>query len=178
MGKLNTALFSIQLQASELKAAARTGRILGGHEVVEQQHRSKVQHCRACTLYNHNGADCVGCIYSTHNAGRCPSFPALQESSAPAPALAPVSSTQLPLPLQPPPLSQASPAPWIIPSGPGFVQNTQSATQNWVFGPGSGSLGMILGAGYPASSQGIYGGPYYSQGGHLQVPETQYSQFQ
>jgi hypothetical protein len=40
---------------------------------------------------------------------------------------------------------------------------------------------MVLGAGHPPLSQSTYEGPYYAQGyaqgGHLQVPRTQYSQF-
>jgi acyl-homoserine lactone acylase PvdQ len=79
---------------------------------------------------------------------------------------------------QPLPLSQATVAPWIIPSRLGFIQNSQSATQNWVFGSSSGPPGMVLGAGYPVPSQSTYGGSYYPQEGHLQVPGTQYSQFQ
>jgi hypothetical protein len=88
------------------------------------------------------------------------------------PTMPPESATQ------PPPLSQASLAPWTIADGPGFIQNSQSATQNWVLGSSSSLLGMMVGAGYPAQSQSTYGGPPYGQGGHLQVPGTQYSQFQ
>jgi hypothetical protein len=80
---------------------------------------------------------------STHTARNCPAYPALPPAS------------------QPPLASPATPEPWIVPGGPGLVQNTQSATQNWVFGPSSGPPGVVIGAGYPALSQSTYIGPYY-----------------
>jgi hypothetical protein len=130
---------------------ARSGRVLSAHEVVEQQQRRvQVRHCSACTLRSHNRMLCNGCDSSTHTARNCPSHPAMP----PAP------------PTQPPPLSQPS----LAPGGLGF-------TQNWVLGSSSDLPGIVLGSGYPVPSQSTYGGPYYPQGGHLQVPGTQYSQY-
>jgi len=143
---------------------ARSGRVLSAFEVVEHQpRRPQVRHCGACTPRSHKRLLCDGsCLMSTHTARNCPSHPTMP----PAPAT------------QPLPPSQAALAPWVIPGGPGFVQNTQSVTQNWVFGPSSSLLGMPLDAGGSAPIQSSYGGLYYPQGGHLQVPGTQYSQFQ
>ncbi len=132
---------------------ARSGRVLSAFEVVEQQRRQQIRHCSACTPRSHNRLLCSGCASTNHTARNCASHPTM-------PSLPP---TQ-------PPLSQASPAPWTIAGGPGFIQNSQFATQNWVLGSSSALPGMVLGAGYPPSSQS-------TQGGHLQVPGTQYSQF-
>ena len=92
---------------------ARSGRVLSAHEVVEQHRRPQIRHCSACTPRNHNRVLCNGCSASTHTARNCPAHPAMP----PAPA------TQ-------PPALYAAPAPWTIPGELGFVQNTQSATQN------------------------------------------------
>lgn len=141
------------------RPTARSGRVLSAHEVVEQRRRLQVRHCSLCTPRNHNKMLCNGtCNMSTHTVRNCPAYPALPPVSQPL-------------------ASPATPRPWIIPGGPGLVQNTQSATQNWVFGPSSGPPSVVTGAGYPALSQSTYSGPYYPHGGHLQVPGTQYSQF-
>jgi hypothetical protein len=133
---------------------ACSGRVLSAFEVVEQQRRQQIRHCSACTPWLHNRLLCSGCALTNHTARNCASHPTMPS-----------------LPLTHPPLSQASPAPWTIAGGPGYTQNSQSATQNWVLGSSSALPGMVLGAGYPLLSQS-------TQGGHLQVPKTQYSQFQ
>jgi hypothetical protein len=46
-------------------STASSGRVLSGHEIVEQQHRLRVRHCQACVPYQHNIRDYTGCPAAT-----------------------------------------------------------------------------------------------------------------
>jgi hypothetical protein len=165
----------------EGRRTARSGRILSGHEVVEQQACPRIQHCRACTNPRHNIQECPGCETSTHDARNCQNNSTMSATSSSIQALAPaLVSGPVQMPMQPPvqvsgqyhgqwasTTPAGSPGQWNIPGGLYYGPGTQFTTQNWVPGPHVGPPGM----------QQVLYFPLSSQRGYVQMPGTQYSQF-